>query len=245
MLSVLLAKALAVRGYNPLLIDADESNMGLRNMLGIEKEPKPLMEYLGGKPEISKKMRAAFSSGSGEPQMTILPQTEVKLTDIPPEFIAGIDHIRLLAIGKIEHTMEGCACPMGALARDLLAKLSLGERDVVITDHEAGIEHFGRGVEKGVEAVIIIVEPSYESVLLAEKINQLAASVNARAVVVLNKMTPETEEAMRAELKKKGISVDCVISYDPDVFKACLSGQPLSGLQAEKEVAALVETLGL
>ena len=245
MLSVLLAKALADRGYHPQLIDADESNMGLRHMLGITTEPKSLTEFLGGKPAISQKLRASFQSGSDEPQIGILPEKQIHIADIPSECIAETDNIRLLNIGKIEHTMEGCACPMGALARDLLDKLVLGEQDVVITDHEAGIEHFGRGVEKGIDTVIIVVEPSFESVLLAEKINALAASLNARVIVVLNKMTPETEESMTEELEKRGISVDCSIPYDSGVFKACLNGKALSGLQAEKEVNELVEVLGL
>jgi len=245
MLSVLLAKALAARGYNPQLIDADESNMGLRHMLGISTEPKPLMDFLGGKPAISQKMRAGFTRGSDEPKIGILPETQIHIADIPSECIAETGNIRLLNVGKIEHSMEGCACPMGALTRDLLDKLVLGERDVVITDHEAGIEHFGRGVEKGIDTVIVVVEPSFESVLLAEKISDLAASLNARVIVVLNKMTPETEESMTEELKKRGISVDCSIAYDPGVFQACLNGEALSGLQAEKEVNGLVEVLGL
>ena len=242
--AVLLAKLLAARGYRVLLVDADESNLGLNRLLGMSAEPKPLLEYLGGKPAIQRKMIDAFARRAEEPKMEILPQEAIALRDIPPEYIATVDGIQVLRIGKIEHSMEGCACPMGALARDFLEKLVLEEKQVVIADHEAGLEHFGRGVERGVDAVLVIVEPSFESVLLAEKIGRLATAMRVRVVVTLNQVTPDVEESLRAELEKRGISVDGSIGYDPAVFQACLKGQPLGAVQAEKDVAALIEALG-
>ena len=245
MMSVLLAKSLAAKGYSVLLVDADESNLGLQRMLGTSDTPKPLMDYLGGKPALQQKMMAAFSKKSTEPKMEILPGEQIRLADIPPDYVVKVDSIQVVRIGKIEHTLEGCACPMGALARDFLTKLALGEREVVVTDHEAGIEHFGRGVEQGVDTVLVIVDPSFESALLAEKISRLATEVGARVVVTLNRVTPEVRDALVALLAERGISVDGSVGYDPTVFEACLTGQPLRGVQAEKEVAALVGVLGL
>jgi len=141
--------------------------------------------------------------------------------------------------------MEGCACPMGALARDFLEKLSLGDREVVITDHEAGLEHFGRGVERGVDAVLIVVDPSYESLLLAEKIESLAKGFGVRTLVALNRATPDVVDEMKSELKKRGIDVSGSIGYDPEVFRACLKGEPLNAAEAEKDVAALIDVIGL
>jgi len=40
---------------------------------------------------------------------------------------------------------EGCACPMGALARNFLKNTETTPEDIVLVDTEAGIEHFGRG----------------------------------------------------------------------------------------------------
>ena len=245
MLSVLLARSLAAKGYSPLIVDADESNLGLQHMLGIDTPPKPLMAYLGGKSGIQQKMMAAFSRGSDEPKMEAFGPSPIHVSDIPPECIARAGTVGLVTVGKIERSMEGCACPMGVLAKDFLSKLTGGERDVAISDHEAGLEHFGRGVEMGVDSVVVIVEPSFESVLLAEKIHALAAEMGVRSIAVLNKMTPEVKEDTRAALAARGIAVSCAIDYDPVVFKACLSGQPLTGTQAEKLVAGLVEALGL
>ena len=245
MVAVLMSKVLAARGYSVLLVDADESNLGLQRLLGLKSEPRPLLEYLGGKPALQKKMIDAFKQSTGEPQMVILPQESISLSDLPPDYIASADGISVLRIGKIEHAMEGCACPMGALARDFLEKLSLGDREVVITDHEAGLEHFGRGVERGVDAVLIVVDPSYESLLLAEKIESLAKGFGVRTLVSLNRATPDVVDEMKSELKKRGIDVSGSIGYDPEVFRACLKGEPLNAAEAEKDVAALIDVIGL
>jgi CO dehydrogenase maturation factor len=245
MVAVLLSKLLAARGYRVLLVDADESNMGLQRLLGMKNEPKPLLEYLGGKPALQRKMIDAFKQATGEPKMVILPQESISLTDLPTDYIASADGISVLRIGKIEHPMEGCACPMGALARDFLDKLTLGDREVVITDHEAGLEHFGRGVERGVDTVLIVVDPSYESVLLAEKIASLAKGFGVRTLVALNRATPYVTDEMKSELKNRGMEVSASIGYDPEVFRACLKGEPLNAAGAERDVAALIDAIGL
>lgn len=243
--AVLLSRLLAARGYRVLLVDADESNLGLKRLLGVNSEPKPLMEYLGGKPVLQKRMIDAFKQSTDEPKIVILPQESISIAELPPEYIAKVDGILHLRIGKIEHPMEGCACPMGALARDFLDKLVLDDKEVVITDHEAGLEHFGRGVERGVDIVLTVVDPSYESVLLAEKINSLAAGLGVRTLVVLNRVTLDTADGLKRELKLRGIETAGSIGYDTDVFQSSLKGEPLSAAQAEEDVAALIDAIGL
>ena len=53
--SVLLAKSMKKLGYRVLLVDGDESNIGLENLTGIS-EPKHLMDYLGGKKGFKEKL---------------------------------------------------------------------------------------------------------------------------------------------------------------------------------------------
>ena len=54
--------------------------------------------------------------------------------------------------------------------------------EIAITDMEAGIEHFGRGIEEYVDVVIIAVEPSYESINVALKIKKLAEQSKVRKI---------------------------------------------------------------
>ena len=112
----LLANEARNRGYRVLVVDSDESNSGLYRMLGFDRAPVPLMELIGGKSGLKQKMN--------QPQ--VLAQAEIRLRDIPPEYMLERDGIWLVAIGKILQSLEGCACPMGVLSREFLGKLHLG-----------------------------------------------------------------------------------------------------------------------
>jgi len=46
--TVLLAKALKKSGYDVSVLDADSTNVGLAQALGIEQPPAPLLDYFGG-----------------------------------------------------------------------------------------------------------------------------------------------------------------------------------------------------
>ena len=244
-ITVLVAKWLVAKGYDVLVMDADESNPGLGHMLGIKGESRPLIESLGGKKAVQQKMLAAFTSGKTEPVMPVFSPEEIRMSEITPEYIARGDGIRLLRIGKIAASLEGCACPMGAVARDFLSKLILSEQEVVLVDMEAGTEHFGRGVESGVDKVLIVVEPSLESVLLAEKISRLAMEIGVRASAILNKVTPDIEGTLKGELRNRSIPVIGSIGYDREIFQACFRGEPLARVQAKEDIDALAEALVL
>jgi CO dehydrogenase maturation factor len=168
----LLANGTRERGYQVLVVDSDESNPGLYRMLGFEKRPNPLLGLVGGKKNVFR----TFSEES-EPSKSILTQEEIRIADLPPQYIVETDGMGMVCIGKILQSLEGCACPMGALSREFLKRLRLQEDEVAIVDMEAGIEHFGRGVETSIDSVLIVVEPSFDSLELAGKINTLATEV--------------------------------------------------------------------
>ena len=142
--AALLAKSMAKRGYEVLVVDSDESNYGLHRQLGMEL-PNTLMDHFGGKKEMMGKMRRSFTEGE---QVSLFDE-KWALTDIPADATTEKDGIKLLAIGKIHDFGEGCACPMGALSKKFLDNLAVGEKEMVIIDTEAGIEHFGRGSKRG------------------------------------------------------------------------------------------------
>jgi len=236
----LLAKGLRERGYRVLVVDSDESNPGLCQMLGFEERPAPLLELVGGK----KRVFPTFSKGSA-PSQNVLAQARIPIKDIPHEYIVERDGVRLVCIGKILQSLEGCACPMGALSREFLKRLYLQEAEVAIVDLEAGIEHFGRGVESSVDSLLVVVEPSFDSLVLAEKMNTLAAQVEIDSIwTILNKVPSEEIGAqLRDTLEKKGIVVIGSIGYDPEVFRCGLGGGPLQGSKAQADLARILDQL--
>jgi CO dehydrogenase maturation factor len=126
-----------------------------------------------------------------------------------------------------------------------LKKLRLDENWIAFTDMEAGIEHFGRGIDEAIDKVILVVEPSFESVNVAEKIRDLAASMNKDVTAVLNKMPSEkVAKKLEEELKSRSIEIIGNIPNDPLVFDACLEGRVLDQgkafYAAEKVLDALL-----
>ena len=151
----------------------------------------------------------------------------------------------MVAVGKIHQALEGCACPMGVVAREFLKKLRLADDEVAIVDMEAGIEHFGRGVETSLDAVLVVVEPSLESVNLAQRVKELASGTGANfAGAVLNKIASEQlASTLIAELRNRHIPLLGTIRYHQEIVEACLTGQPLELTYGGDEAARIVDAL--
>jgi CO dehydrogenase maturation factor len=117
----------------------------------------------------------------------------------------------------------------------------------MLIDMEAGIESFGRGMERGVDTVLTIVEPSFDSLALAEKIRYMAEGIGISTIqAILNKIpSPEIEEKLRKELEKRQIKVAGAIYLDPQISKAGFIGKKLpdnteAAAQAKKITVALL-----
>jgi CO dehydrogenase maturation factor len=231
----LLANGARDRGYQVLVVDSDESNSGLHLMLGFDRAPVPLMELVGGKASLKQKMS----------QPEVLAQAEIRLRDIPPEHMLERDGIALIAIGKILQSLEGCACPMGVLSREFLKKLRLKDKEIAIVDMEAGVEHFGRGVETSIDGVLVVVEPSLESITLAERVNSLATGSGVRETwAVLNKISSDRMASkLKEKLAERGIRVIGAIHNAPEIFEACFEGRPLGRGKAGEEIGKVLDCL--
>jgi CO dehydrogenase maturation factor len=102
-------------------------------------------------------------------------------------------------------------------------------KEIMLIDMEAGVESFGRGMERGVDTVLAVVEPSFDSLALAEKIRYMSEGIGIPAVqAVLNKVpTLEIEEKLREELERKQIKVAGAVYLDPQISQAGFSGKKL------------------
>lgn len=200
--SALLAKQMA-KTKNVLVLDIDESNYGLHSQLGMAA-PRDLMEYFGGKKGFKEKQKVpkttqfrGLSATEGAPnQQSRFFKERWSLSDLPSEFVEEKDGFRLMAVGKIHDFGEGCACPMGVLTREFLENLDLGMDDVVIVHTEAGTEHFGRGVDKDFDLILVVIDPSYESLKLSKKFEEFGSQCGCKVYFVLNKVESDIREEM-------------------------------------------------
>jgi CO dehydrogenase maturation factor len=216
----LLAKDLQKKGYRILVVDTDESNYGLSAQLGL-KDPKELLDQIGGKKALGQKMMAAISCNE---KIKIFPQ-EWQIDDIPADCISKKDNLYLLQIGKVKHFGEGCACPMGGLSREFLTNLKLNPKDIAIIDTEAGVEHLGRSVAGNVDLVLAVIDPSYESVKLSKKIVEMAKECGKTVYFVINKTDSKTAESLAAQIGKE--QVISILPFNSSIQKKGLTGDEL------------------
>jgi len=230
----LLANALKGEGYQVLVLDTDESNPGLYRMFGFKQEPEKLMTMLD---------RFAEDGIGGDSKW--LKSDEIKLGDIPSKYIVSRDGLKFIMVGKIEDPFQGCACSMAGITRDLMQKLVIEDKEVALVDMEAGIESFGRGVEGGVDTVLIIVEPSFESMSLAERVTFMAEGMGiSRVKAILNKVTSDsTREKMEQELGKKNVKIIGTVYFDTELNEAGFEGKPMANTRATEDMKGIVKTL--
>jgi CO dehydrogenase maturation factor len=209
--SALLAKEMNQRGFKVLAIDTDESNFGFHTQLGIEN-PEDFMNYFGGK-------RVLFDRVKSLPDRW-------KSSELPREYLSSRENIRLLSMGKLYNFGEGCACPINILSSRFLEIIDLESDEFLIADTDAGIEHLGRGVDKGCDLILDVIDPTQESIRLSDKIARMAEEINKPYYFILNKVDDESEEILLKSLDNE--KVIAAIPDERSIFKANLTGEELN-----------------
>jgi CO dehydrogenase maturation factor len=218
--AALLAKKFQLDGYRVLVVDVDESNYGLSSQLGLA-DPKELIDQIGGKNEVKSKMGVVRSDGHKAP---VFSETWT-IDSIPSECLSKKDKLYLLQIGKVKHYGEGCACPMGVLSKDFIANLSLGPKDIAVIDTEAGVEHLGRSVATGVDIILGIIDPSYESIRLSEKMSAMAKESKKPIHLIINKAEDAFADRIIGRIGKE--RVIGIIPFSKSVQEQGLAGEEL------------------
>ncbi len=214
--ATLLARAYQREAKNVLVIDSDESNYGLHRQLGFNL-PEDFTHYFGGK-------KGAYRVMDEKGRVF---DRRWHFSDIPEKFMTGEENLHLMAIGKIAEAEEGCACGIGFTGKMFLDNLETDDGDVVITDTEAGVEHFGRGLDRCADVILMVIDPSYESIHLSEKIHDMGNSLDKPVFFVINKADGEQAAMVREAIRYK----DAVIAEIPAqnaIMMAGLKGDPLS-----------------
>ncbi len=229
----LMVRAFRDLGLSVLVLDLDDSNPGLRKLLGFAREPAALAAALE-------------SAGEKDSKSSWFRSKEIRTANIPPEYLQGTGEVKFLMAGKITDAFQGCACSLAEAARELLEKLLLGEREILLVDTEAGVESFGRGVERHVDAVVIMVEPSSESLALAEKIGYLAEGIGVRRIRAIANKIPSEKVARRIEeeMRNRKFELLGTLFLDAEVSGASLEGvAPPAQCAAQRAVNGMARRL--
>lgn len=222
--TALLARELAARGGRVVVVDTDLSNAGLHRLLGTAPSPD-LMGHFGGKEAVRKFVEDAQ-------ELDEMPEAPALGTwtydNLPVGFHATADGVRLVSIGKILDATEGCTCTQYALTRRFILGLRLGPGESALIDTEAGVEHFGRGVDALCDAVLMVIDPSYESICLVPKVRAMADEVGIPLYYALNKVDVAAAASLRRALPDIADRIVGEFPADPGVVSAGLEGRPVA-----------------
>ena len=218
-LSSLLARYWARKGYRVLAVDADpDANLG--SALGIDTEgivPVAKMEDL-----------IAERTGTRPGTVGGFFKMNPKVDDLPASLGRERDGVRLLIMGTVKKGGGGCVCPESVLLKALVSHLVLYEKDAVIMDMEAGIEHLGRGTAQGVDRLVIVVEPGRRSLETAAKVKQLTQDIGLHKVVAVGSKVRNSKEEEFLNTNLDGIPLVGILPFSEEIANADLESRPPS-----------------
>ena len=244
-LVAMMATVLQRKTYEVMVLDGDASNPeGLVRLLfglGVEGEPKPLIEFFGGINAVTCPVDDP-SPLTRINDSTPVPENRINFSkEISSEYYLQKGSTTLLQAGKIASYGQGCDGPLEKVVRDFMV-----EGDAVnLIDMKAGIEHFGRKIPDRMDVILGVLDYTLESVSIAKRMAEFCQEAGIKNFwLILNKIGSEEVESMLMDklvnLRDKVIGS---ISYDQELIKAGLSGNALGECKALEEVERIVERL--
>lgn len=266
-ITVLVAKALKDKGYDVRVLDADSTNIGLHQALGLEQSPDSLINYFGG---------TLFSGGTvtcpvDDP--TLLPGAEITLSNLPNRYyIKSQEGILLLVAGKIGDKGPGAGCdgPISKISRDLRIYGS-GDYPVTLIDLKAGLEDSARGVITSLDLLITVVDPTSAAIQMAVDTQNMVEQIKAGklpatehlkdpvaietanrifreakvkdAFALLNKIRNAEESYIKGKLEERGVEPIGVVHEDPSISISWLKGNSLEAGGVREDVEEFIERL--
>ncbi len=175
----LLAHYLTKAGFRVLAVDADP-DANLASALGVAAEQVSRLIPISAQRELIKER-----TGANPKQFGQLFKINPRVDDIPEDYSLEFRGIKLLVMGAVRKGGEGCACPENVLLKNLLSEILLNRNEAVVVDMEAGVEHLGRATARGIDVMIIVVEPGARSIATAKTIMRMAEEIGVRSFAVI------------------------------------------------------------
>jgi len=219
---------LAAKEKRVLAVDADP-DANLAASLGLSPEEQKQIVPISEQDELIEERTGAKVKRYGQ-MFKLNPSVE----DVAGRYAFNKDSYGLLVLGAVKTGGSGCACPEGVFLRSLVSDLILNKSEAMVMDMEAGVEHLGRACTRGVDCMVIVVEPGHRSIDCARRIIRMAQDIGLTNLkLVANKVaTPADEAFIRKELPDWPLLG--VIPYSPHFCEADRKNLPvLEALPAE------------
>ncbi|MFZ5642174.1 MAG: AAA family ATPase [Bacillota bacterium] len=155
------------------------------------------------------------------------------------EFSHKHGNIRFMRMGDIKKGGSQCYCRENTFLQALISLLLLDKSDMVLMDMGAGIEHLSRGTARGVDMMLVVVEPSRNSVNTAMNVIKMASELGIERIrIVGNKIRSEKEKEFIEKSFQPG-QVLGFVSFNNDIWENSMD--PESSPAAEELLAGMRE----
>ena len=189
-LAAAIALLLSQEGKKVLALDADP-DANLAAALGMPLKMQQRIVPISRQAELIEERTGAKVKQYGQ-----MFKLNPEVGDLVEKAAIVFKDVSLLVLGAVKRGGGGCACPESVLIRSLVTDLILYKDDVLVMDMEAGVEHLGRATAKGVDRMLIVVEPGQRSIDCANRIIEMSKEIGLKSVLIIaNKVTNAEDES--------------------------------------------------
>jgi CO dehydrogenase maturation factor len=209
-LAALFVGHLRSTGHRVLAVDADV-NVHLAPLLGVDAVPAAALSQPGNATSIRRHLLGTNPRVPAAEQFvpTTPPGPGSRLVTLDPAdpvltaHAAALDPgTHVMHVGTYEPEDIGAGCYHGHLAilENLLSHLDLDAGDWVVCDMVAGTDAFANSLHAQFDLIVVVVEPTPESVSVARRYRDLAEAAGVGDVVVLvgNKVADDVDRSYLA-----------------------------------------------
>ena len=193
-LAAAMALLMARQGRKVLAVDADpDANLAAALGIGAEQQRRIV-------PISEQKALIEERTGAKVKQYGQMFKLNPQVADIAEGYSYPHEGVSLLVLGAVQEGGSGCACPESVLLKALVQDLVLHKDEALVLDMEAGVGHLGRATARGVDTMVIVVEPGQRSIDCAGRVRRMGQQIGLRDIrVVANKVTGAADEAFVRE----------------------------------------------
>lgn len=218
-IAAILSLMLARRGNKVLAVDCDP-DANLASALGMSQEERD-----GIIPISQRKAMIEERTGAKVKEYGQMFKLNPEVSDIADKYGTMFQGVTFLELGAADEGGGGCACPENVLIRALVTDLVLYKDESLIMDMEAGIEHLGRATARGVDTILVVVEPGQNSIDCARRVVKMAKEINLKDIrFIANKVHDQNDEDYIRQVLD-GFELMAVIPYSEDIRQADRHGK--------------------
>jgi CO dehydrogenase maturation factor len=189
-ITALLAHLFAQEGRRVLAVDGDPQQ-NLAVTMGIQPQEAERIVPVSQSTEYLREKTGAGPGISPGGLLTLNPD----VSDVIDRFSVTVaKNLRLLVMGGVSQAGCGCLCPEYTLLSAIFRHMRLLPDEVVLLDTPAGMEHFGRAVADSFSCALVIADPSYNAISVAQESAGLAQQLGIQDIIlVVNKAGNQAE----------------------------------------------------